>query len=407
MEDLLVRYVSDGFETAKNGDANTVYQNVLKYFENGQLPAKSHYPFGWITYYALHQQPDSEIAARKKMLANYLKLNVTKPHKLHSMILTEAIRLYKNAKDAAYGKKPGDIQKFSIVKFAELWDLTNLRPGDKRSKEYEGKESSSTVEKLITLYVDEVENTKSQPSGEFTAVIAEALQMYPDSYNLLSQQAILKTLSGETAEAKTLLRKALLFAPGKFFLWSRLAMLIPPSEDPRRHVALLYKALSCPGPEQFKGKIRTALAEAFIKKDQFHYALWELNRVRQIYESNGWHLPKAHIVATSKIPKETIATDPNPLYRKLIPLADEEIYDALPIVRVRKTYHKNPDSNAAQNNNRNFGKPAVAWRVTDADGNNYWLQPHRFGIQPDLPLGTSLQIRLHNNRPVKATLEPF
>ncbi|MBD5356887.1 MAG: hypothetical protein HDR88_07785 [Bacteroides sp.] len=403
----LSRYVSDGFETAKNGNANMVYQNVVKYLENGQLPLRSHYAFGWIIYYALHQQPDSEIVERKKLLANYLRLSVAKPHKLHSMILTEAIRLYKNAKNAAYGKKGSEVQKFSIVKFSELWDLSNLRPGDKRRKEHEGKESSSTTEKLITLYIDEIENTKNQPCRKFIGVIEEALQMYPESYTLLSQQAMLKALSCETEEARNLLRKALLFAPGKFFLWSRLAMLVPADEEPRRHVALLYKALCCPGPEQFKGKIRLALAEAFIKKNQFHYAMWELDRVKQIYESNSWHLPKAHIMASGRLPRETVASDPVALYRKLVSLADDEIYNALPIIKVRKTYHKNPDTDTSpRSGNRNFGKPAVVWRVTDAEGKNYWLQPHKFGIPMDLPLGTTLQIRIHGSRPVKAQLDP-
>ncbi len=406
MEEELIRFVSDGFETAKGGNAEPIYRQVAPHLEIGQLPAKSHYAFGWIIYYALHQQPDNAINERKKMLANYLKLSVAKPHKLHSMILTEAMRLYKNAKDVAFSAKGKDAPTFSIMKFCELWNLTNLRPGDWRRKEYEGKESSSTVEKLITLYVDEAEETHAIPPASFMEVIDRAMTEYPESFTLMSQRAAIHELYGDREAAKALLRKALLYAPGKFFLWSRLATLFSPVEDPRRHVALLYKGLRAPGQEQFKGRIRLSLAEAFVLKSQHHYALWELNHVKQLYESNGWHLPRKHTEAMGKIPQGTVAENPENLYRKLEHLADEEVFDALPAIQVTKTYHKNPDPNQPQNGNKTFGKPAVAWRVTDSDGNNYWLQPHRFKIPADLPIGTPLTIRVHNNRPVKADLIP-
>lgn len=404
MDEKLAQYVSDGFVTAKNGDAITVYNNVAPYLEIGQLPAKSHYAFGWVIYYALHQQKDSEIALRKKMLANYFKLSLVKPHKLHSMVLTEALRLYKNAKDAAFNMKGNDVPGFSIIKFCELWNLSNLRPGDWRRKEFEGKETYSTVEKLITLYVDEAEETHAVPSSSFMEVIERALSEYPDSFTIMSQRAALHEMSGQKEEAKGLLKKALLYAPGKFFLWSRLAKLFPPEEDPRRHVALLYKGLRSPGQDQFKGRIRLSLAEAFVMKSQHHYALWELNHVKQTYEANGWHLPRKYGEAIGKIRPGTVATDPEQLYRKLESLADEEVYDALPAIHVTKTYHKNPDPNQQQTGKGGYGKPAVAWRVTDSEGHNYWLQPHRFKIPADLPLGTALTIRVHNARPVKAEL---
>lgn len=404
MEEELMRFVSEGFETAKGGNAEPVYRQAAPHLEVGQLPAKSHYAFGWVIYYALHQQPDNAIGERKKMLANYFKLSLVKPHKQHSMILTEAMRLYKNAKDVAFNMKGSDVPRFSLMKFCELWNLANLRPGDWRRKEFEGKETSSTVEKLITLYVDEAEETHAIPSAAFMEVIERAMTEYPDSFTLMSQRAALHELAGNREEAKRLLRKALLYAPGKFFLWSRLAQQFSPEEDPRRHVALLYKGLRSPGREQFKGRIRLSLAEAFVMKSQHHYALWELNRVKQIYDANGWHLPRKYTEAIGKIPQGTVEADPEQLYRRLEPLADEEVYDALPAIHVTKTYHKNPDSNQQQAGRGGYGKPSVAWRVTDSEGNDYWLQPHRFRIAADLPLGTPLKIRVHNSRPVKADL---
>ena len=400
-EEELIRFVSDGFDAAKNGKAVETYNAVLPCFEKGILPLKSHYAFGWIIYYALHQEASSAISERKLMLASYLRLRVAKPHKLHSMILTEAIRLYKDAKDESFVKKSGS-PAFSIVKFVDLWNLAHLRPGDWNRKSLDGKPLGSTVEKLITVYTDEIEQKGSIPSEDFIAVIDKATEQFKDSSALLSQRASLHIRAGETGIARDLLRNALISAPGKFFLWSRLASLISPEENVRLHIALLYKALRMPGQEQFKGRIRLALARVWLSRNMPGQARWELDRVRNIYESNGWHLPKAFAEADSRIPPQTSAENPERFYSRLEYLADEEVYSALPEIRVTKTYHKNPDPSAAA---KGFGKPAAAWRVTDEQGTNYWLQPHRFNIDAALRCGTPLLVRIHNGKPVKARLE--
>ncbi len=263
--DELIQTISDGFEKAKAGDAIATYKSILPYAEDGSMPYKSHYAFGWIIYYALHQSDKKEISERKHMLARYFKLSLTKPHKLHSMVLTEAINLYKDAKEMAYGKKESETVKFSIIKFANIWDLSNLRDGDWRRKEVDGTKVGSTVEKLITAYVDELEETATLPSDEFNAVMGKAMGQYSDSDNFLSQYATLCVMSGKQDEAAAILRKALLVAPGKFHLWAKLASLTPAKDNPHLHVALLYKGLLAPGQEKFKGRIRLSLADVLAR----------------------------------------------------------------------------------------------------------------------------------------------
>lgn len=411
-EEDFIRFVSDGFDRAKQGRALETYDSVLALMKESPLPAKSHYPFGWIIYYALNQSPDHEITGRKRMLARYLKLNVTKPHKLHSMILTQAIRLYKDARNLAYNKKDGEVPSFSIVKFTGLWQLSNLRPGDWRRKELDGKPIGATVEKLITVCVEEMETRHTLPTAEFLGVVDRAVNEFPDSASLLAQRSALYELEAKPDEARALLRKALIIAPGKFHLWSRLGSLIPMEKNPRLHVALLYRALRAPGQEQFKGRIRLSLAEAWLSRNMPAEAKWELDKVGQLYTANGWHLPKVYVECIKKIAEdgkgEVTPEDPEPFYRRVAPLADEEVFSSLPEIRVVKTYHKNPDANAANGSTgRGYNtRPATAWRVTDETGTNYWLQPHRFGLPADLPLGAPLLIRLHAGRPVHVRLLP-
>lgn len=394
----ITRLVSDGFDKAKAGEALAVYAETLPFFEQGSLPWKSHYAFGWIIYYALHQMPDGEIESRKRMLANYLRLRVPVPHKLHSMILTEAIRLYKDARTAAFGKK--DAPAFSILRFLPLWHSENLRPGDWNRKEHDGRQLPSTVEKLMTACVDELEEMHLVPSEEIQSIIARLKNLYPGSDTIHAQTAALHALAGNHQEAREMYRSAILLAPSKFHLWKKLAMLIDAETNPHLHLALLYKALTAPGQEQFKGKVRIQLAKVMASRGAFPQALWELEKVRNLYEANGWHLSQSFLSVDRLIPEATIPSDPTSLYRKVEYLADDEIYSALPAIEATKTYHKD----AKENPGGKYPTTPIAWRVTDAKGQNYWIQPHRHKIRPDLPLGTRLSIRVFNGKAVKAEL---
>ncbi len=404
-----VKFVSDGFDRAKGGEAVKVYSEVLSNLGFQPLPLKSHYPFGWIIYYALHQSPTHAIRERKQMLARYLSLQVEKPHKLHSMILTEAIRLYKDAAQAAdiLNNKEGfqtvtDATRFSITKFMNLWQFSNLRPGDWRRKDYDGKELPSTVEKLITCYVDELYLARIPASDEFMQIIDRALKGYSSSPNLYSQCAKLYEIAGDKEDAIEMLRKAIIATPTKFYLWSRLASMITGKDELRLHVGLLYKALKCPGQEDYKGKVHMNLAIALAEGGAFPQAKWELKYVKKLYEIKEWYLPYYYGKTERKIPKGTQAADPITIYKKLEPLADEFIFQGLPEITVRKTYHKAASETTDKYGNRK--QNPVAWRVTDNAEKHYWLTPSRFNIPENLPKDTQIKIKIANDKVVKAEL---
>lgn len=400
----LIRFVSDGVDRAKANEAAQVYAVVSPYYDQGMLPSKSHYAFGWIIYYALHQGGAYDISARKQMLARYLNLSVSRPHKLHSMILTEAIRLYKDATEAAYVAKKNRSSSpppsFSIIRFSSLWNLVNLRPGDWRRKENEGKILNSTVEKFITCYVNELESTSTLPSAEFQAIFNEALRQYPDSATLMAQAATLHEICGEKDKAKDCLRSALLATPSKFFLWRRLAGHIDKEKNIKLHIALLHKALTAPGPEEYKGKVRLALAQAWISIKGYPQALFELNAMRDIYLRNGWHLSSSFKDIEKAIPEQTTPVNPAPVYSRISALADEFLLEGLPETAVRKTYHKPGGETTDRYGNRR--QQPVAWRVSDERNNNYWFTPSRFRISEELPMETPLMVKIYNGKIVGA-----
>lgn len=405
----LIKLVSDGFEQAKGGAAAEVYAEVLPYYDNQTLPLKSHYAFGWIIYYALHQSPSHAIKERKQMLARYLNLQVERPHKLHSMILIEALRLYKDVKSSAVSLKTSDSSlqssaepRFSIVKFSDHWNLSNLRAGDWNRKMHEGKELPSTVEKLITHYVDELYSSHTLPGAEFLIIIERALKEYPGSSNLYAQCAQLSENAGDKEGAIEMLRKAILLSSSKFFFWSRLAALITDKDSLRLKVSLLYRALRCPGQEDFKGKIHLSLAASLADGGAYPQAKWELEYVKDFYSAKGWNLPRLYRETENKMPKNAEAADPSGIYKKIEHMAEDFIYEPLPEIPVRKTFHKPATETTDRYGKRRQGQ--TAWRVTDSEGNNYWFNPAKHGIPENLPTDTELRAKVFNGKVVKASL---
>ena len=406
----LAKFVSDGVDLAKAGKAAELYNQILPYFENSTLPVTSHYGFGWITYYAIHQSGDANFLQRKRMLATYMGLTLRRPHKLHSMILLEAIRLYRNLPDNDYrrpsAQQPStkDIPAFSIIRFMELWKFANLREGDWRRKSVNGNITPSTTEKLITCYIDELTSKPGlTPADDFLNIVNKALTQYPDSVNLLAQYAALCQHSGDTTRAADYLSRAILISPTKPYLWQRLAAILPSDTNPRLKIALLYKALTAPGQENFKGRIRLSLASVMAESGAWQQAAWEVEKVEKFYAANGWQLPGEGRRLKDLISTGTQPADPTEAYRKIEHLAEEYLYNSLPSQEAKKTYHK-PAQTPAPDSNPRHRAQLTAWRVTDSNGTNYWFNPAKHNIREDLPHGTRLLIRTIGNRIVRAEL---
>ena len=78
-------------EQAKNGDALAAYNKVLSFQNDDELASVQYENFGWIIYRALHQNQQISTIERRRMLNNYLKLELPSPSMLHSCILSEAM----------------------------------------------------------------------------------------------------------------------------------------------------------------------------------------------------------------------------------------------------------------------------------------------------------------------------
>ncbi|MGN0213248.1 MAG: tetratricopeptide repeat protein, partial [Muribaculaceae bacterium] len=240
-------------ENAKNGgDAITSHKQISIFYNNGELDKQLYEDFGWLTYYALKQTNLNEVKNRKILLSLYLQLNLSKPSILHSLILSEAVKIEKNTP-----------LQFRIRNFVRLWELENLRNDDWEQFSTDGGNTmSSLVEKLISVYAKEVKTDHVEAPDEFCQLVDEALEKFPGNQNLPLYKAGVLISRGKIDEALSYYKDMILQSPSKFFLWDQASSLV---QDIDTKIGLLCKALTCGVEDNFIVNVRLTLAKLLIQ----------------------------------------------------------------------------------------------------------------------------------------------
>ena len=264
-------------------DPFAAYEKFCNLFRSADLDSSLYRDFGWLIYYLLRAKPHNMVLQRKRLLLQYLKLNLERPSLLHSLILFEAVVMKKNSPSG-----------FRLKDFVAMWGLENLRPEDWVKKKLEnGRLSNSLVENLIGTYVKEVINDNTQASDEFISLLDKAMATYRSNSHLPLYKARALVSAARNDEAlsqyKTMLRRW----PKKFFLWSETEELLPRSDLDLR-IAFLCKTISYVRDESFLGDIRLRLADLQIRKGLYTNALYELMKYERYYMSQNWRLKDCH-----------------------------------------------------------------------------------------------------------------
>ena len=100
---------------------------------------------------------------------------------------------------------------------------------------------------------------------------------------------LLLSLGSTTDEA---LRVLLPFARKKsseFWVWQLLSDVFV--QDEEKQLACLLRAVYSKTQESFLGKVRIKLAKMYIRTNQLDLAKFQIDKVTQLYLSQGWHLP--------------------------------------------------------------------------------------------------------------------
>lgn len=306
--------IKAGIEEAKQGKGvKDLYDKLSALHKEGNLNPELHRDFGWLIYYRTRHTGLNFVMDRKRMLLQYLKLELERPSLLHSLMLSEAIKL-----------KKSNPSQFRLRDFLNLWGLENLREEDwEKFKPSNGHSSNSLVENLIGNYVKEVKKDGCKASDEFALLLEKALQNYRSNPHLPLYKALVLVSQDKKEEALAHYKSLLRRWPKKFFLWSNSEELLPYKEIDTR-IALLSKAITLVRDKGFLGNIRLRLANLLYKKGLYANALHEVEQYQRYYFSQGWHIKRWCETLTDRITAASpgLKSSPTP-YSDFIPLADQ------------------------------------------------------------------------------------
>lgn len=376
--------VQQAYAQAKAGNGEGAYTTVSSIYNDGRLPDDQTNAYGWIIYYSLKQQSDNDVerlvVERKRRLMRYIELGLPSPSLLHSLILSEAVRIERTTP-----------LKFVLHNFFDLWGgSAKLRPEDWEQFEGEHGTLPSLVEKLITVYLKEVMTDGRDPSEDFVALIDKALETFDNNQNLPRQRAQIYLHFNQKDKAIDLYRKQLKRNASRYYLWAELAALV---EDADTRLALTCMALSIKTKEDFLGKIRIFLAEQLCDRNEYALAAGQLALVRRCYERQGWHIPPTIAKVSDRIPAETAEADGRDFIRRHADEANIYLYDNA----IHTTLVKSGEATDRKTQKRR-------WWAADADGNRYSLDPRRLHLPGKCPDGTAIKAVIADKRVLQASV---
>lgn len=376
--------VQQAYAQAKAGNGEGAYATVSSIYNDGRLPDDQANAYGWIIYYSLKQQSDNDVerlvVERKRRLMRYIELGLPSPSLLHSLILSEAVRIERTTP-----------LKFVLHNFFDLWGgSAKLRPEDWEQFEGEHGTLPSLVEKLVTVYVKEVMTDGRDPSEDFVTLIDKALETFGNNQNLPRQRAQIYLHFNQKDKAIDLYRKQLKRNPSRYHLWAELAALV---EDADTRLALTCMALSIKTKEDFLGKIRIYLAEQLCDRNEYALAAGQLALVRRCYERQGWHIPPTIAKVSDRIPAETAEADGRDFIRRHADEANIYLYDNA----IHTTLVKSGETTDRKTQKRR-------WWAADADGNRYSFDPRRLHLPGKCPDGTAIKAVIADKRVLQASV---
>ncbi len=376
--------VQQAYAQAKAGNGEGAYATVSSIYNDGRLPDDQTNAYGWIIYYSLKQQSDNDVerlvVERKRRLMRYIELGLPSPSLLHSLILSEAVRIERTTP-----------LKFVLHNFFDLWGgSAKLRPEDWEQFEGEHGTLPSLVEKLVTVYVKEVMTDGRDPSEDFVTLIDKALETFGNNQNLPRQRAQIYLHFNQKDKAIDLYRKQLKRNASRYYLWAELAALV---EDADTRLALTCMALSIKTKEDFLGKIRIYLAEQLCDRNEYALAAGQLALVRRCYERQGWHIPPTIAKVSDRIPAETAEADGRDFIRRHADEANIYLYDNA----IHTTLVKSGETTDRKTQKRR-------WWAADADGNRYSFDPRRLHLPGKCPDGTAIKAVIADKRVLQASV---
>lgn len=266
-EDLLSNlYELASLDELSSSDDNMIYENVL--FKIGSHVWKNLLP----------ESPDT-------------------PSKLSELF--EALTTYENDFECSKGYSfllKGFIRHDTwtgIADFIDWWNLDKLTTEDYFPYQLEnGRTVMSLAEQAFITQAKALLRLNNRERIEaFLPQLEDLTERYPAmNYPGYFYGKLLLSLGGMNAEALQALIPFARRKASEFWVWQLLSEAFANDED--KQLACLLRAVHCRTQESFLGKVRTKLAALYIQNQRFDLAKFQIEKVIQEYQAQGWHIPQ-------------------------------------------------------------------------------------------------------------------
>lgn len=302
---------------------------------------------GWKIYKAIkalfdtHKDDIKKVNLRevKQLLHNYLRTeNITKPSLLHSLILSQALKLYE-----AYKIKGKVNTAIDIVVFAKMWNLDYLREGathdDSDFIPFEPTQSNpngkkinfiSLAQKITRAVLEESVDKKDRQSIEcFLPYLNKVIEFKKEDivWALFTRTNAYIFLQ-EYEKAKKDMIVVIKRKSKDTWAWDTLATIFS-FVDKDMEFACYCKTLSLvssPKQEDFVGQIREKFANLLTNKQDLSAAKFELEQVFKCRTKNGWKISQDLMIKLKSLENIQSTKDNKALYAEFSPLAEKYIF---------------------------------------------------------------------------------
>ncbi|MCF0214566.1 MAG: hypothetical protein HUK13_09095 [Muribaculaceae bacterium] len=359
----------------KFGSENEKMKRALERAKHMLTPEGEMEKTGWDIFRTLQSTDLADVMMRKNLLFKYLQLELPKPSLLHSLIMTEAIKMDKVTPE-----------EFAFTKFAEMWGLDSFKDDDWHQRPARDKsfKMPSLVEKVIGEYIREMHTDNVTPSEAFVALLEKAVTQFPRNKHLQRYSAQIKARTGQANEAIECYKRLICESPDKFYLWDDLAQLV---DDPEIKIGLLCGAVMAGTAEDFVVNVRLRLADELCNLRMYGNALNELLRYERLHQQKGWPLRRKYFNVANRLPRNIQPDDNHPLYAKYKAVADRFIYSSLASTLIVKTWEKKDNLN---------GKQMISWQLR-SENSVFWIKPRKYHLEYTLKNGTVFDARIIGN----------
>lgn len=272
-------------------------------------------------------QDEVDGQAVRSLLQEYGRLpHVEKPSSLHSLVLMRATQAVERFK--------------TFIPFLRWWDPTNFRAEDFQRYTPAGSERSydSLVERVIKAVHKAAKSEQNAENIRWAAELVGAhYAKFPEQewFEYYFGQLLVQT--GDLARARELIVPIARRKQGEFWTWDNLAATYG-EEDGDKKLACLCRALLCrTKDESFPVNVHTELGALLVGLQMHAEARFEIGKAAAIREEKNWkpadEMRRIRDWQSAGWYKSAAALESNEaLYRKHAPLAEELLYEGLPLV---------------------------------------------------------------------------